>query len=152
MALMKLCPRCDAVIDYSRKYCIGCSKDARKDKAANNKAYDKNVRKLRDKQYDSFYHSKEWIKVVEEVKDKYKHLDIYSYYILKTIEYGNISHHIQLLKSDEGWSHRVDIKGLIYLSHSNHALIHSLYDNDYESATKMLYELITRWEKDMCRG
>lgn len=148
MSLKKCCPRCGTIIDYADKYCEECSKKVKKDKAESNKQYDKNVRKLRDKQYTSFYHSREWIKTVEVVKSKYKCLDIYSYYVLGVIEYGNICHHIELLKTSEGWEHRLDIEGLIYLTNTNHATIHSLYEKDYEGTKKMLRELIDRWNKE----
>lgn len=149
MALKKLCPRCNEVIDYSSKYCISCSRDARKDRAENNKAYDENVRRLRDSKYDSFYHSGEWRKTVEVVKNKYKYLDIYSYYILNIIEYGNVSHHIEVLKTDEGWNARLNTNKLIYLTDTNHALIHSLYNVDYDGTKKILYKLINKWIKEM---
>ena len=43
--LYKCCPNCGKVIDYAEKYCIDCNKVVKKDKAENNRAYDKNVRK-----------------------------------------------------------------------------------------------------------
>lgn len=148
MSLKKCCPMCGTIINYQDKYCSECSNKANIVKTESNRQYDKNVRKLRDIQYTSFYHSKEWIKTVEVVKSKYKCLDIYSYYVLSTIEYGNICHHIELLKTCGGWEHRLDIEGLIYLTNSNHATIHAMYEKDYEGTKVMLEGLIDKWNKE----
>lgn len=150
IALKKTC-KCGRIIDYSDKYCEECSKKVDQEKAEKNKTYDKNVRQLRDKKYTAFYHSKEWGKIVEVVKSRYKYLDIYSYYVLYQIEYGNVVHHIEMLKTTEGWEHRLNLDGLVYLSHSNHALIHNLYEKDYEGTKKMIRELIERYKNEFIK-
>ena len=146
MALKKLCVRCGSVINYTDRLCSKC--DNSKEKAENNRQYDKKVRQVKDKQYTDFYQSKEWKATTREVKRIYKGLDIYSYYVLGKIEYGNISHHIEELRTKEGWGQRLNTKDMIYLTTGNHNLIHKMYEKDYEGTKRMLRELIKRYKDE----
>jgi 5-methylcytosine-specific restriction enzyme A len=147
VALKKQC-RCGNIIDYSQRYCPECESKVKQEKTESNKQYDKNVRALRDKKYTSFYHSSDWVKTTGLVKSKFNYLDIYSYYIEGKIEYGNICHHIREIKSKQGWEDRLRADTIVYLTHENHALIHSMMDKDYQRTVRMLEELIDRWNKE----
>lgn len=139
-----MCPRCGEVIDYSMRYCNECSKNIKKMKAESNRYYDKNIR---NKESTEVYHSKEWDMLTEQCKSRFKGLDIYSLYILGKIEYGNISHHIEEIAINK--ERIYDLENLIYLSSSNHNVVHSLYKKDYEGTKKILFELVERWKKEM---
>ncbi|RMC95197.1 HNH endonuclease [Clostridium autoethanogenum] len=147
MALKKLCSGCGKIIDYNLKRCEECEKKYKVDKAEKNRIYDKNVRQLRDAKYTTFYHSKEWIKTVDIVKSECKGLDIYSYYILHKIEYGDICHHIRPLKID-GWDDRCNVNRIVYLTHSNHALVHGMLNDNYEGTVYMMIGLVDRWKRE----
>jgi hypothetical protein len=147
MALKKLCSGCFKPIDYGSIRCPECEQKYKDNKAKSSKAYDTQVRKLRDSKYNNFYHSSDWIKTARLCRIKYKGLDIYNYYILGSIEYGNICHHIKPLK-DDGWNDRFNLDGLIYLTNDNHSLIHSLYEKDYKGTKQMLFDLINKWNEN----
>ena len=102
-----------------------------------------------DKKEQSFYCSGDWLSVKEKVKDRFKEVDIYSYYIKGKIEYGQTSHHIETLK--DNWNRRLDIDNLIYLTEQNHQHIHALYNQNnavkFDTMT-LLYELIERYCKE----
>ncbi|NEZ84001.1 HNH endonuclease [Clostridium botulinum] len=84
----------------------------------------------------------------DKAKDKYKGIDIYSYYVLGIIEYGQTVHHIEPIKKN--WNKRLDINNLIYLTESNHKKLHYRMDHGEEQEViKELYELIKKFEKEM---
>lgn len=143
MALKKQC-RCGKIIDYTDKYCSECEDKVKETKRDSNRYYDKNIRNQDSK---AVYNSKQWNRLTEQCKDRFKGLDIYSYYILNEIEYGNICHHIEEIVLND--RRQYDIENLIYLNSSNHNIIHSMYKNDYEGTKKMLFELVERWKKDI---
>ena len=146
MPLKKTC-RCGAIIDYNAARCAECEKH----KADKNRYYDTSVRK--DKDSTTFYHSSEWQRTAKLCKIKNKGIDIYSYYVLGLIEYGNICHHIEPIKTDAGWQHRLDMGGLIYLTNENHALVHAMYDENERKAMetkRMLFDLVNKWKNEMC--
>ena len=150
MSLKKLCSGCNkALIEYGQIRCPACEKNYRHDKAESNRAYDTQVRQGKDSQYTSFYHSTEWQKTVKQCKARYSGLDIYNYYVLGSLEYGSICHHIEPIKTDEGWESRFNVLGLIFLTADNHALIHSLYDKDFEGTKRLLIELVNKWNSEM---
>jgi hypothetical protein len=160
--MYKLC-RCGKRIDYYAKYCEECTEQIReerykryveyrlnpanKDKIKErNKAYDSFSR---DKEAASFYASKSWKVLTNTCKSKYCAIDIFEYYINKKIIAGNLSHHI--IERKENSERMFDIDNLIYLSDSNHNLMHRLYNqsNDMRCETQeMLFYLVNKWEKE----
>ncbi|MBC2456138.1 HNH endonuclease [Clostridium beijerinckii] len=85
----------------------------------------------------------------DKVKDKFKKIDIYSYYVLGELEYGQTAHHIEPLK--DNWDRRLEIDNLIYLTESNHQKIHKAMEKDKKNKKQimdMLYELIRRFEQE----
>ncbi|NOV63468.1 hypothetical protein B0H37_001554 [Clostridium beijerinckii] len=102
-----------------------------------------------DDKEQSFYSSKEWKIIKDKVKDKFKKIDIYSYYVLGELEYGQTAHHIEPLK--DNWDRRLEIDNLIYLTESNHQKIHKAMEKDKKNKKQimdMLYELIRRFEQE----
>lgn len=142
MPLKKQC-RCGKIIDYSAKYCDECEDKVKQTKKESNQYYDKNIR---NKDSSEIYHSVEWNRLTEQCKNRFKGLDVYSYYILGKLEYGSLCHHIEEITLNK--DRRYDLENLIYLSNSNHNMIHSLYKKDYEGTKKMLFELVSRWKKE----
>lgn len=146
MALKKTCPKCGKSIDYSMQMCDECSQKVKSEKTDSNGQYNKTRYNDDNKQYTKFYKTKEWRMVAYTVKVHYKGLDIYGYYMLCTIEYGYIVHHIIPLR--DCWDKRYDISNLIYLSNSNHNTIHCMMDKDYQGTIDMLLRLINRYNNE----
>ncbi|WP_432408628.1 HNH endonuclease [Wukongibacter sp. M2B1] len=140
---MRMC-RCGKLISYNGKFCNECAKKYEKEKQENNKYYDKYIRKNKE-----VYKDKRWTKLTDQCKQRFKGLDIYSYFILGKLEYGNISHHIETVKDCE--ARRYDIDNLIYLSNVNHGYIHRQYDRsekDKKNMQELLFHLIKIWEDE----
>lgn len=99
-----------------------------------------------DKEFQKFYTTKEWICIKESIISKLKGLDIYTYYILGETEYGYLVHHIDPIK--DNWDKRLDINNLIYLTESNHKLIHKMMIKDKQGTMKLLLSLIDRFKDE----
>lgn len=92
-----------------------------------------------------FYSTKEWNDARERCIARCYGIDLYSFFMLNKIEYGEVVHHIVPLLDD--YSKRIDIDNLIFLTERNHKLIHSLYEHSYDKTMNMLKSLLNR-----CRG
>ncbi len=139
MPIYKRCSRCGKRLPSGSK--CDCLKQRHKE-------YDKYSR---DKKSDAFYHSKEWELARDDTINYYTGIDIYSYYILGKIEYGQTVHHIVPLKDD--WIKRVDRKNLIYLTESNHQLIHkAMNEGKYGETIELLNGLVKRYEEEFDKG
>lgn len=132
--IYKRCPRC------SKRIVEGTICPCLKNRHKEYKKY------RQDNKEQCFYASSEWLRKKEDVKAFYSGIDIYSFYILHTIEEGQTVHHIVELKED--WSRRLDNENLIYLTEANHQLIHKLYKEDKEGIQKLLCSLIERYRKE----
>lgn len=98
-----------------------------------------------DNQFYKFYHCNKWKELSRKVVQKYGAIDIYSYYIYKLIEYGQIVHHVIPIKED--WERRFDESNLIYLTASNHQLIHKqMKEGKKEEVENLLFTLIKKFE------
>lgn len=128
MPIFKRCTRCGKRISSGSKCtCLRVRED------------------VKDPKEKEFYSSSRWQEVREQVKSQCKGLDLYSYYILNKIEYGAVVHHIRPIKDD--WGARYDIDNLIYLSNSNHQLIHEAYNKSADSKEAMmdkLYQILNK--------
>lgn len=143
MPIYKRCSRCGNRIPSGTK-CPCIIEIEKQRKKARDKYYDDNVR---DKVADDFYHSKEWEIARDDAIAHYVGMDIYSYYILGKIEYGHTVHHIVPLK--DAWDKRINRNNLIYLTESNHQLIHkAMREGKYHETIQMLQDLIIRYEKE----
>ena len=122
MALMKLCPVCGRKISYADKYCIECTRTQVCRQANSNRHYDKIVRKSEgNKVYDSFYHSKLWLRVrgIAVARD---------YGLCKDCLRNNITtlyntvHHVVPIKIN--FNKRLDTNNLICLCETCHKARH----------------------------
>lgn len=135
MPLFKRCDKC------GKKNKIGslcsCSKNRYKEEC-----------KYVDDEIKQFYWSIQWVKIKDTAKEQLAGLDLYSLYVLKTIEYGAIMHHIEPIKDD--FERRLDLSNLIFLTDSNHQIIHKIMDSspgECENIKTLLYSLLQRFTK-----
>lgn len=135
MAIYKRCDRCH------KRLAPGVNCDCIKQR---HKEYDKY---REDKDTTLLYHTNVWLSLRDKAIDRYNGLDIYSYYINKTIEQGHTVHHIVPVKDD--WSKRLDIDNLIYLTESNHQEIHKrMRQGEYQDMIDMLNGLVERYKAE----
>lgn len=135
MPIYKRCSRC------RKRLLEGTKCDCQK---LRYKEYDKDKLNTKEKK---FYSSGSWEKIKDSVKSRFKGIDIYSYYVLSKIEFGQTVHHIEPIK--DKWERRLDIDNLIYLSESNHRLLHNRMDNgEYYEVIEELNTLVARYKKD----
>lgn len=135
MPIYKRCNRCSKRLPSGMK--CECLKQRHKE-------YDKYTR---DKTTSVFYHTKDWEKVRKQARAYYNGLDIYSYYILGKIEYGQTVHHITPLK--DNWKKRFDLDNLIYLTESNHQLLHkAMREGKYKETIELLQSLTKKYKKE----
>lgn len=134
MPIYKRCDKCRKQLPSGTK--CDCVK-------MRHKEYD---RYARDKNSDSFYHSKEWKRMKQVVVKKYFSLDIYSYYILGKMEYGEIVHHITPVKED--WNARLAEDNLVFLTSANHNIIHRMLEKDPNGCKALLHGLKDRFEME----
>lgn len=99
---------------------------------------------------NKFYNSNDWRKSRELAINHYFGLDIYSLFILNKIENGFTVHHIIPLEDD--YSLRNNQSNLIYLTESNHRLIHEQLKKDYYGTIKKLQEIVNYFDKLVIGG
>lgn len=116
--IKKICDRCGKVLPVDKK-CF-CRPDKQR--------------------HEFFYDTYEWKKARRKCREKCFEIDLYSWFVLHRLEYGRIVHHIVPLEKD--WDLRTSQDNLIYLTDSNHALIHELYKSDFENTAEMLRGLL----------
>lgn len=100
----------------------------------------------RDKKNQSFYNSKDWIKIRNHTLTLYNGIDIYTYYADEEIVIANTVHHVVELKED--WDKRLDIENLMPVSEGSHREIHQLYLEDREGTQKLLFDMLERYKKE----
>ena len=135
MPIYKRCSRCHRRIPEGTK--CDCSKRRYKE-------YDKDKIDSKEKK---FYSSGEWEKIKDKAKDRFNGMDIYSLYVLNKVEYGQTVHHIEPIK--ENWNRRLDLENLIYLTESNHRLLHNRMDHgEHDEVINELHELVNKFKKE----
>lgn len=123
--LSKRCEHCGKRIPVG-KMCACMSKQRYKSSGA-----DKYTQETKQ-----FYLTSEWQKARELCISRCYGIDLCSFYTYGAIEYGQTVHHIIPLIDD--YSKRLDINNLIYLTESNHRIIHEMYETDFEETVQML--------------
>lgn len=135
MPIYKRCSRCGKRIPSGTS--CNC-------KSKRYKEYDKDRVNDREKK---LYSSQEWQDTRAKAMDKYNGIDLYSYYVLSTLEYAQTVHHIEPVK--DNWDKRFDIDNLICLTESNHRQLHYKMDHgEREEVIKLLKNLIERYEAE----
>lgn len=142
----KIC-RCGKVIPSTIPRCNECQTRYEKDKRFRNKEYDTH---RRNKKSEAFYNSPEWETLREIILGKYKNLDLYDYFINKKITYANTVHHI--IELNEDWNRRLDPLNLFPLSDKNHKKIHGMYKKNKKVTQRLLFDLLSRWTKELGEG
>lgn len=135
MALKKLCPKCNKVIEYNQKYCNECESKVRQSKRERDRWYDKNVR---DPRTVELYNSKEWEQVKAVVRTRDNGLCQLSLED-NEIVFGDIFHHI--ISVEDCWDMRLDPDNVILLSTGKHNTVHAEYKRSKESKLKMQEKL-----------
>lgn len=90
-----------------------------------------------------FYHTKEWERARDACIHQCHGLDLYSLFVLRKIEYGHTVHHI--IPLIDNYALRISQSNLIYLTESNHRILHKLYETDYAGTTALLQSLKIRF-------
>lgn len=130
MPIYKRCSKCNKRILHSEQ----CK--------CNSKRY----REYKTTDLNKFYFTKEWKQVKKTTKEFYYGLDIYSLYTYGIIEYGYTVHHIEPLEN--AYEKRLCQDNLIYLTESNHRIIHKLLEVEYHKTVKLLKDMRKRFEKE----
>ena len=133
--ISKYCDRCHKKLKVGER--CGCTEKLKADEK----------RDYTNHHSDSFYSSTEWQKAREQCKILCCGLDLYSLYVKGVIEYGFTVHHIVPIDVDRKL--RLTQSNLIYLTESNHRLIHSLYKTGRYSET---VELLKNLKKKHIQG
>lgn len=127
--LSKVCSRCGKRIPLASE--CSCMKRL-KSKVNNHRKYNEDVKK--------FYSTKEWNDARDLCIARCHGIDLYSFFVLNRIEYGEVVHHIVPIVDD--YSKRLNADNLIFLTERNHKLIHSLYENSYDKTVNLLKRLL----------
>lgn len=106
---------CEELIDINLKHC---------EKHKN--YYDKNVRQAdNNKQYDDFYHSKDWMRAKRPAVIRDHSLCVMCLADKKIVAY-NVVHHLKSIKTLQGWQERYNLSGLICLCEQHHQLVEAI--------------------------
>lgn len=152
MALKKLCSyhNCNKVVDIDTKYCEYHSKKVNEAEKQRHKIYQHNrLLNEEERKYQRFYNSSNWKLLKESVKKELYYIDIFELYKNNKIVQGDTVHHIITIK--ENYDMRLDKNNLIYLTESNHKLIHNKYNEskqEKEKIQKILLELLKLFKKE----
>lgn len=163
MGLNKFCCRCNAIISRRDKYCKECQYEIDKKnkerfdvylrwRKANDKdkeVYKKYKNNREDREYQSFYNSKEWKNKRDKVIAKFKYIDVYNYYKNNEIVSATLVHHINEVKED--YSIRLEDNNLIAVSGKSHNEIHKRMNKSKEEKENLIEELLemrSKFEKE----
>ena len=116
------------------KHCSRCGRRLRVGETCScQTAYKKNYNQFnRDKKFDRFRHSKEWLRIRQAVIDRDDGIDQYALRTTGKLIPGTSVHHIIPLADD--WSRRLDMSNLILLSEQTHGEIEKIYHTKDKSA------------------
>lgn len=125
---MKLCARCQELIEAPNRYCNKCknivNEQIEKNKQYNNTRYNKQ----RDKKYEQFYNSKAWRTLRKAYADKHylceeceKEAKLQDKYNIQLTEEV---HHKEPIQTETGWARRLEWSNLIALCHKHHDIEH----------------------------
>ncbi|MDT8717615.1 HNH endonuclease [Clostridium sp. 19966] len=131
---------CHQIIKGNEIYCEQHKRSADENQKERHRIYKS---KRTDKKYQVFYSSKEWIQLKRFIKQKYKGICLWSYFINGIIIPADVDHHIIPVKDD--WDFRLNIYNIIPLCNSVHEKVHKLYEFDKEKTQSTLRKLINRW-------
>ncbi len=128
---MKLCARCQRLIQAPNRYCDACKikieKQIEEYKQKGNNKYNQQ----RDKKYIQFYNSKAWRALSKKYITKHylceecqKEAKLKNEY---TICLAEEVHHKEPIQTEAGWLKRLDESNLIALCHMHHDIAHKRF-------------------------
>lgn len=122
--VMKLCARCQKLIQAPNRYCDNCRVSVEQQVEQYKQKSNNRYNRQRDKKYIQFYNSKAWRILSKKYRDKHylceecqkeaKQNNEYS------IQLSEEVHHIDPIKTPEGWERRLDWDNLKALCHIHH--------------------------------
>ena len=130
------------------KHCSRCGRRLRVGETCScQTAYKKNYNKFnRDKAFERFRHSKEWLRIRQAVIDRDDGIDQYALRTTGKLIPGTSVHHIIPLADD--WSRRLDMSNLILLSEQTHGEIEKIYHTKDKSAMQEVLFSILKHNTD----
>lgn len=121
---MKLCARCQKLIQAPNRYCDECKVKVEKQIEEYKQKSNSRYNRQRDEKYSKFYNSKAWRTLSKKYITKhYLCEECQNEAKLKnehTICLAEEVHHIQPIKTPEGWERRLDWNNLKALCHTHH--------------------------------
>ena len=129
--LLKLCARCQKVIQAPDRYCDKCKEIVNKTIEENKQQSMSRYNKTRDKKYKSFYNSKDWKLLKEAYKTKHPYCELCQEEAKKqdkyTIQLTEEIHHKEPIQTPTGWLRRLEWSNLIALCHIHHNMMHDRF-------------------------
>ena len=129
--LLKLCARCQKVIQAPNRYCDKCKEIVNKTIEENKQQSMSRYNKTRDKKYKTFYNSKDWKLLKESYKTKHPYCELCQEEAKKqnkyTIQLTEEIHHKEPIQTPTGWLRRLEWSNLIALCHIHHNIMHDRF-------------------------
>ncbi len=129
--LLKLCARCQRVIQAPNRYCDKCKEIVNKNIEENKQQSMSRYNKTRDKKYKTFYNSKDWKLLKEAYKNKHPYCELCQEEAKKqnkyTIQLTEEIHHKEPIQTPTGWFRRLEWSNLIALCHIHHNMMHDRF-------------------------
>ena len=129
--LLKLCARCQKVIQAPNRYCDKCKEIVNKTIEENKQQSMSRYNKTRDKKYKTFYNSKDWKLLKEAYKNKHPYCELCQEEAKKqnkyTIQITEEIHHKEPIQTPTGWLRRLEWSNLIALCHIHHNIMHDRF-------------------------
>lgn len=129
--LLKLCARCQKVIQAPNRYCDKCKEMVNKTIEENKQQSMSRYNKTRDKKYKTFYNSKDWKLLKEAYKTKHPYCELCQEEAKKqnkyTIQITEEIHHKEPIQTPTGWLRRLEWSNLIALCHIHHNITHDRF-------------------------
>ena len=129
--LLKMCARCQKVIQAPNRYCPKCQTIVNKEAEINKQKSMSRYNKTRDKKYKAFYNSKEWKLLRDTYKEKHYLCEKCQEEANKDNKYSvqltEEVHHKEPIQTPTGWLRRLEWSNLIALCHKHHDMIHNRF-------------------------
>lgn len=129
--LLKLCVRCQKVIQAPNRYCSNCQKIVDKEIEINKQRNMSRYNKNRDNKYKTFYNSKDWKLLKEAYKIKHPYCEMCQEEAKQegkyTIQLTEEIHHKEPIQTPTGWLRRLEWSNLIALCHKHHNIQHNRF-------------------------
>lgn len=129
--LLKLCARCQKVIQAPNRYCSNCQKIVDKEIEINKQRNMSRYNKNRDNKYKTFYNSKDWKLLKEAYKIKHPYCEMCQEEAKQegkyTIQLTEEIHHKEPIQTPTGWLRRLKWSNLIALCHKHHNIQHNRF-------------------------